>query len=95
MKVLRAKKHAKMKKNQPELQENQRSSCELEAGKSESDKNKVGVIILNQSHVDFIFVLFFLKIYYYPPRNRTSHRKEKGTTTTMPLSLITWLKPTI
>ncbi|KAH0675281.1 hypothetical protein KY285_023082 [Solanum tuberosum] len=40
MKVLRAKKHAKMKKNQPELQENQRSSCELEARNSESDKNK-------------------------------------------------------
>ncbi|MCE2055177.1 hypothetical protein HAX54_042100 [Datura stramonium] len=41
MKVLRAKKHAKMKKNQPELQENQRSSCELEAGNSvESDNNK-------------------------------------------------------
>lgn len=41
MKVLRAKKHAKMKKNQPELQDNQRSSCEVEAGNSESDKNKV------------------------------------------------------
>lgn len=40
MKVLRAKKHAKMKKNQPELQENQRSSCELEARNSEADKNK-------------------------------------------------------
>ncbi|KAJ8569838.1 hypothetical protein K7X08_006415 [Anisodus acutangulus] len=41
MKVLRAKKHAKMKKSQPELQENQRSkSCELEAGNFESDKNK-------------------------------------------------------
>ncbi|TMW84784.1 hypothetical protein EJD97_024394 [Solanum chilense] len=40
MKVLRAKKHAKMKKNQPELQENQRSSCEVEPGNSESDKNK-------------------------------------------------------
>ncbi|XP_055810247.1 uncharacterized protein LOC129880298 [Solanum dulcamara] len=40
MKVLRAKKHAKMKKNRPELQENQRSSSELEAGNSESDKNK-------------------------------------------------------
>ncbi|KAF3652793.1 hypothetical protein P3S67_015015 [Capsicum chacoense] len=40
MKVLRAKKHAKMKKNQTEVQENQRSNCELESGNCESDKNK-------------------------------------------------------
>lgn len=40
MKVLRAKKHAKMNKNQSELQENQTSTCELEAGNSLSDKNK-------------------------------------------------------
>lgn len=45
MKVLRAKKHAKMKKNQSELQQNQTSTCELEAGNSLSDKNKV--ILLN------------------------------------------------
>ncbi|XP_075089306.1 uncharacterized protein LOC107818201 isoform X2 [Nicotiana tabacum] len=42
MKVLRAKKHGKMRKKQQELKENsenQRSSCELEAGNSEPDKD--------------------------------------------------------
>lgn len=57
MKVLRAKKHGKMRKKQQELKENsenQRSSCELEAGNSEPDKDSE-VTFLNQFTSIFLF----------------------------------------
>ncbi|KAK4373207.1 hypothetical protein RND71_008591 [Anisodus tanguticus] len=46
MKVLRAKKHGRLKKKQQELPgntENPRSSCELQAGNSEPDNNNQGI----------------------------------------------------